>query len=171
MEIDIVKGERADIIRIRRRDGSTAETTFPKKGPIPHDAVHVIVEEELGLDGAFWGLIEGGRHPEDIQAMAKAAGHPSAKRPEEPDASIVELIQAERLVECFEAEAWSEPANAETLRSVAAAACGQSLVPPPEMSDAAIAAIRARLDALKREWTPAPAGAVIHFIWKPREKN
>ncbi|WP_305016849.1 isocitrate lyase/phosphoenolpyruvate mutase family protein [Mycobacterium tuberculosis] len=42
------------------------ETTFPKKGFIPHDAVHVFVERELGLKDAFWGMVKAGRHPEEI---------------------------------------------------------------------------------------------------------
>ncbi|MBI1364457.1 MAG: hypothetical protein GC153_00685 [Alphaproteobacteria bacterium] len=165
MEIEIIKGERADIIRIRRSGGAVDETTFPKKGPIPHDAVHVIVEDELGLRRGFWGMVGDGRHPEDIQAIAKEAGHASAKRAGTPDASIVELIQAERLVECFEAEAWSAPADDEAFRAIAAAACSQSHVPAPLLRADAIATIRARLARLKADWTALPVGESLRFSW------
>ena len=129
MKIEIIKGEKHDDIRITRDDGSTAHTTFPKKGLFPHDAVHVVVEEELNLKNAFWGMIAQGKHPEDIQKLAKEAGHASAKRAREPEPSIIELLQAERIVECFEAELWGAPADLETLQGIVDAACASSCVP------------------------------------------
>ena len=81
MEITITKGQAEDRIAICHADGRRVETTFPKKGFIPHDAVHVFVERELGLKDAFWGMVKAGRHPEEIAGFAKAAGHASAARP------------------------------------------------------------------------------------------
>src|SRR3954453_22084071 len=107
MQITITKGERGDRIDAIRADGSSVTTTFPHKGPIPHDAVHFYVESELGLDRGFWGMVASGKHPEEVQDIAKAGGHASASRGRAPDADIIELIQAERAVECFEADLWS----------------------------------------------------------------
>jgi len=165
MKIDIIKGDKHDDIRITRDDGATAHTTFPKKGFFPHDAVHVVVEEELGLKNAFWGMIAEGKHPEDIQDLAKEAGHASAKRAREPDPSIVELLQAERIVECFEAELWGAPADLQTLQSVIDAACASSFVPTIALDEEAVGRIRERLATLSKDWLAAPFSGTIRFIW------
>ena len=166
MRITITKGERGDRIDLRRPNGSEVSTTFPHKGPIPHDAVHYFVESELGIGDGFWGLVAAGRHPEEIAELAKAAGHASAKRASLPDASIVGIVQAERAVECFEADLWSgSQGDADTLRGVAAAGCAQSLVPPIAISDAAIARIRAQLVDLRSRWAATPRGGNIVLEW------
>ena len=166
MKIEIIKRANHDDIRITRDDESLAHTTFPKKGFFPHDAVHVVVEEELGLNNAFWGMIAKGNDPEDIQELAKQAGHASAKRAREPDALIIELLQAERIVECFEAEMWGAPADLETLQGVIDAACESSFVPTIKLSAETVSTIRKRLSDLSNDWTPAPTGKTISFEWK-----
>lgn len=165
MHIEITKGKADDEIRILRKDGSAAATRFPKKGPFPHDLVHVVVEEALGLRHAFWGMISDGRHPEEIGALASALGHSSAAKAHEPDPSIIELIQAERLVECFEAEIWGGPASLEDLQSVADAAFSASLVPRIALSPESVAAIRMRLSALRSEWDALPASGTLSCGW------
>ncbi|OFW98515.1 MAG: hypothetical protein A3E78_10235 [Alphaproteobacteria bacterium RIFCSPHIGHO2_12_FULL_63_12] len=165
MRIDITKGTSDDAIAIERADGTRALTRFPKKGPLPHDGVHAIVERALGFRRAFWGHVAGGRHPEDIARLAAEAGHPSAKRAGDPDASIVEMIQAERLVECFEAEIWGGPAALDVLQSVADAAMGQSRVPCVPLSPAAVARIRSDLAAFAAAWRALRVGEIYSFDW------
>lgn len=165
MQVEIVKGEASDRIMIRWPDGRAAETRFPKKGPVPHDAVHHIVEQELGLKRGFWGMVASGVPPEQVQERAKAGGHASASRRKTPDADIVELLQAERLVECFEADIWGEPGDVATLRSVAQAACDHSFVALPDLPDATINAIRARVQALKTNWLALAVGQSLTFDW------
>jgi hypothetical protein len=165
MHIEITRGRTDDSIRITRADGSVASTRFPKKGPFPHDLVHVVVEDTLGLRNAFWGLIAGGRHPEEIGALASSLGHSSAAKAHVPDPSIIELIQAERLVECFEAEIWSSPAALEDLQSVADAAFSASLVPRLVLSADDVAAIRERLSALQAQWNSLPPGGTLACDW------
>ncbi len=167
MEITITKGKAEDRIAICHADGRRVETMFPKKGFIPHDAVHVFVERELGLKQAFWGMVAVGRHPEEIAGIAKAAGHASATRNTVPDDSIVELLQAERIVECFEADQWSGASGAaEDLIALAEVACNSSHVPLPVMDAARVAAIRAEVTAFAREWMAAPLGHVARFDWE-----
>ena len=165
MRIEVTKGRTDDGIRITRADGSVASTRFPKKGPFPHDLVHVAVEDALGLRRAFWGMIAGGRHPEDIAALASALGHSSAGKAHVPDPSIIELIQAERLVECFEAEIWGGPASLEDLQSIADAAFSTSLVPRVELSAEGVGAIRARLATMEAEWNSLPPGGTLACDW------
>ena len=96
VEIAITKGAKADTIDIRRPNGEEVRFTLSKKGPVPHDCVHLIVEQALALRRGFWGMVAAGVDPDEIQTIAKAAGHASAKRAQIPDQSIVELLQAER---------------------------------------------------------------------------
>ena len=166
MQITFTKGQTEDWITAIRADGSRAETRFPKKGPVPHDAVHLLVERGFALEMGFWGMVAAGHHPEHLAALAKAAGHASASRAEEPDASIVELIQAERLVECFEADLWSGGGDEATLLDIARTACGYSHVAMPPLADDGIAAIRAELGTFAQGWIAAPVGYVATMQWK-----
>lgn len=166
MQIRITKGRTEDHIAVRRSDGSEVATRFPKKGPIPHDAVHLAVERTLGLEQGFWGMVASGRHPEDIAGLAKAAGHASASRGTTPDRSFVQAIQAERAVEAFEADHWAggagDPAG---IRHMTDAGCGQSQVPRLQMDDAEVAAIRAELADFARRWSSLPEGGSIEMTW------
>jgi hypothetical protein len=165
MRIELVKGTTHDTLRVTRADGSRAEAQVSKKGPLPHDGVHVAVEQGLGFRRGFFGLIAEGRHPDDIAGLASAMGHSSASKAHVPDPSIIELIQAERLVECFEAEIWGGPADLATLQSVADAAFSASLVPRVVLTAQGVEAVRARLAALNAAWTPLPVGGLIDYAW------
>jgi hypothetical protein len=166
MRITITKGEREDWIEAVRSDGSSVRTSFPHKGPIPHDAVHFYVESSLGIRDAFWGTVAAGRHPEEVAAIAKAGGHASAKRANVPEMSIVSSVQAERAVECFEADLWGGGAtNPQTIRDTISVACAQSLVPPIEVTDEAISTIRTSLSELSRRWPSAAKGERLVLDW------
>jgi hypothetical protein len=167
VDITIVKGAAADRIEFRRQDGSGSHFHFPKKGPIPHDVVHLLVEEALGLRRGFWGMVADGADPAAVQDIAKAAGHASAKRAKEPDPQIIEILQAERIVECFEADLWSGPSDLEAFRSVAAAACAASFVDCPSLDDATITTVRERLAAFSQKWIAAANGAEFTFQFLP----
>ena len=167
MRIEITKGQTEDRIVIARTNGTRAETRFPKKGPVPHDAVHWFVELELSLSKGFWGMVAAGMHPEEIQDMAKAAGHASAKRAGTPGAEIVELLQAERLVECFEADLWSPGGAPADLVALGEAACGFSQVhAPPGLDEVAVLRIRSALGAFTQDWIAAPQGYVAELEWR-----
>jgi hypothetical protein len=166
MRITITKGEREDSVEAVRADGSSVRSSFPHKGPIPHDAVHFYVESSLGIADAFWGMVAAGRHPEEVAAIAKEGGHASAKRATVPEASVVRLVQAERAVECFEADLWSGGASSpQTIRETIEAGCAHSLVPPIDLSDQAIASIRFYLADLMRHWRSAPLGERVVLDW------
>ena len=168
--IGVVKGATTDTIEIARADGSTTVTTFPKKGPFPHDLVHFVVESELGMAAAFWGRIAAGAAPSDVGQLAHRHGHPSSRRARQPDPKIVELVQAERIVECFEAELWAASCastDATTFQGVLAAACTESQVPAPNVNDASRSRIRTRLDAYRTEWEQLSPGDRIELTWNP----
>lgn len=165
MRIEITKGRGEDAIAVLRDDGSTAAMRFPHKGPVPHDAVHLFVERGLGLRDGFWGQVARGMHPEQVGEMAKAGGHASASRAELPDPEIVEMIQAERLVECFEAALWDGGGDHDDLLAVAAAGCSASKVEMPAVNPAAVARVRCEIARFAEEWRAAPVGHVTSFDW------
>lgn len=168
MRIAITKGSRQDHVAVTRADGSRADFGFPKKGPYPHDAYHFFVERALGMQRGFWGLVAGGMAPEEVQALALAGGHASAKRAGEPDAGIVELIQAERLVECFEAASWGGGADDASILAMAEPAWAASHVPPPEGVAAKLGAIRDGLDPFLAAWSALPEGGALTLEWPER---
>ena len=165
MIIKITKGTDRDFLAIVRDDGSTETANFPKKGVTPHDAIHYFVETELNLRTAFWGLVAKGHSPTDIQEIAKQAGHASASRARTPDEHIVQLLQAERLVECFESDAWGAPTDTETFISIAATACEASFIPMPALTPQSIEAVRTRIADFLSIWSVAKAGHVAKFQW------
>ena len=165
MQITITRGASADTIALERADGSRATFGFPKKGPYPHDAYHFFVESELGMAAGFWGLVAGGMAPDEVQALALAGGHASAKRADLPDPAIVELIQAERLVECFEAASWGGGADDASILAMAKPGWAASHVPPPEGVTDKLGAIRAGLDPFLAEWSALPEGGALTLEW------
>ena len=167
MRITITKGEKVDRLDMERADGSRASTSFPHKGPIPHDFVHYAVESELGFRRGFWGLVESGHHPQEVQEIAKAAGHASAKRAQVPSDDFVDAIQAERIVEAFEADHWSggtgDPAGIIHMANVG---CEQSFVRPAPMDELAVERIRSRIADFMGRWSALAPGESIALEWQ-----
>jgi hypothetical protein len=116
------------------------------------------VERRLRFQHGFWGRIAGGTAPEEIAAIAKAGGHASSARAVRPAVEIIELLHAERLVECFEAEMWSECSDNATFRSILDAACSQSKIPRPRLSDEEIDDIRKELKDTQEAWRELAVG-------------
>jgi hypothetical protein len=165
MKILVRKGQAADTIEIRRSDGNLLSTSFPHKGPVPHDVVHFFVERELAIDAGFWGLVAGGRHPDEIGDLAKAAGHASASRARVPDPFIVPAIQAERIVECFEADLWGGGSDPETFNAMLEAGCQQSLVPSLVIGHETIERVRRELGTFQDLWVSLSLGGACSFDW------
>lgn len=167
MEICITRGANAD--RIEARGGAAPVVRFetPHKGPVPHDAVHYFVERAFGLDQGFWGLVASGLAPDDLQALAIAGGHPSASRAAVPDAGIVQLLQAERLVEVFEADLWGGGQGAEAdLLALAEVACTTSHVPLPAVPAGSVRRVQSDLQAFATAWADVPRGGEARLDWE-----
>lgn len=166
MRIRIQRGPSSDSLEAHPGMGVAVRFSTPHKGPVPHDAVHLFVERAFGLQRGFWGLVSEGLSPDDIQALATTGGHASAARAGTPDPGIVQLLQAERLVEIFEADLWGGGQGDEAdLISLAGTACAQSHVPPPPVPEGAVAQVRADLAAFARTWTALPRGGEVELEW------
>ncbi len=111
--------------------------------------------------------VAGGMAPDDVQTMALAGGHASAKRAGVPDAGLVQLIQAERLVECFEAASWGGGADDASIMAMAEPGWAAGHVPPPEGVPDKLGAIRAGLDPFLAAWEALPEGGALTLDWPP----
>ena len=165
MRIELTKGSTADRMDIRRSDGSHVTTSFPHKGPVPHDVVHFFVESAMGIVKGFWGMVAEGHHPEEIGAIAKAAGHASATRCSTPDPSFVPAIQAERIVECFEADLWGGRCDPQTFIAMVDAGCKQSLVPTPVIEPDKLDLICGQIAAFREKWVALPIDSRCTLDW------
>ena len=107
-----------------------------------------------------------GHYPDTIADMAKQAGHPSAKRGDVPAHEFVEAIQAERIVEAFEADQWSgSVGDPQFVRDMAESGCWQSHVVMPELTDAMILSIRSDIAEFTRAWEALPLGQSQALDW------
>lgn len=166
MRIRIIKGVREDDLHVERADGTSLTSSFPHKGFVPHDAVHFHVELGLGIRDGFWGKVAAGHHPDQIAALAKAAGHASASRRRSPDADFVGAIEAERLVECFEADLWSGgTGDIDTFLATAEVACEHSFVPALPLTAQQIEQVRANLAAFRTQWQTLAIGQSADLEW------
>src|SRR6478736_3934875 len=67
-------GER-DRVYVRRSDGSETSWVFPSFGDgLPHDLVHLVVEQDFGVRDGFWGRVDRGVEPAAINAEANRVG-------------------------------------------------------------------------------------------------
>jgi hypothetical protein len=109
-----------------------------------------------------------GHHPDSLADWAKAAGHASAKRAEVPHADWIEIIQAERIVEAFEADLWSGgTGDVQGLRDMAASGCWQSHVPALDLSDEQVIQVRREIAAFSARWAETKVGAGQTLVWSP----
>lgn len=164
MRIDFTKHPRDTAMRILLASGIEQTGRFPNKGPFPHDLMHYSVERAFAFRNAFWGLIANGKTPDEIARFAAAHGHASAAKAHTPSPEIIELLQAERLVECFEAELWGQ-ADLDDLQSVADAAFSASFVPRVLLDETRVVPLRAEITALNARWQALGDSETLTVTW------
>lgn len=167
-----------DGVRVTRGDGTTTGWDFPSYGDVlPHDLVHVIVEEGLGLTDGFWSLVDQGA---DVvmagdQAVLCRDGVPLT---EQPDADFTGLMRAEEAVallgpqphlaqagEFLVARLDPEPVTASDLPDTARR-LGFQL--PPDATPDRIEAVRTRLRDLARRWRDTDDGTITLTFVAPK---
>jgi hypothetical protein len=166
MEIRFTKCDgKVDWMECVRRDGSTTRCPMPKQGILPHDLIHYVVESSLELRHGFYGLIAAG------------VGFPKAVPPWNADEfeidDLTEALQAESLVECFQAELWDgyQEENAQINRTFFAMLdiiCQQrNVARPAQVTDAALQKVRLDLEQYTKMWSALPTGRSLHVnaIW------
>ncbi|MEP5173929.1 MAG: hypothetical protein ABJQ42_13325 [Erythrobacter sp.] len=171
MRINLTKGMTEDSISIAREDGTRAEFKFPHKGPMSHDAIHFFVERQVKMECGFWGMVAAGIEPKEVAALAAKGGHASSNRASEPSAQITQLLQAERLVECFEAEFWSGLSDDDAVIEMAEAGWRASQVAPIENVRAKLAAIRNAIRTFAVRWAETEVGDSVTLNWDLFEED
>ena len=141
---------RYDRLDILTATGPQPPIDCPKQGIIPHDMVHFAVEAEIATLGFLGGIGAGGD-----SGFAAGADDPR-------------LRAIERLVETFQAEAWSGPpvpdADFIALYHVTCEARGDMLL---ALDAATISAIRTRIVELTARWQAVPAGGTLGLWLDP----
>src|SRR6266478_6206424 len=67
-----------------RDDGaSLAIPGFGSSKPLPHDVVHLVTEDELGVDYGFWGCVAAGAIYKGMVVVAGKVRHDSKRKSEE----------------------------------------------------------------------------------------
>jgi hypothetical protein len=107
-----------DLVHVVRTDGTETEWDFPNRGDaLPHDLVHLVVEQGIGLIDGFWGLIDDGA---DVviagdQAVLSRDGEPLR----EPAVDFSGLVKAEEAVALLGPKPILESAGALTIARLA----------------------------------------------------
>ena len=121
-------------------------------GPVlPHDLIHYVVEDELGLEFGFWGLVAAGAKLVSVQAYG-ARDPRRIPPPNDPlvGAHVDELLDAEGLVAAFSAFPGTGP--------------------DPELDLDQIEGIRARIAQLNEQWQAIGPGERLRLRW-PGERR
>lgn len=154
LRITIVKVESGPHRAVLARPGAeVVQFAVYDYGPmLPHDLVHYVVEDELGLQFGFWGLISAGAKLQSVQAYG--ARDPRRIPPQDDPlvaAHVDELLAAEGFVAAFSAF----PGTA----------------PEPDLEPDRIELIRERIAELNERWQGTGPGEVLRLQWPARTRG
>lgn len=137
-----------------RTNGTTTSCLMPKQGILPHDFVHYVVEDTLDLRRGFWGIV------------AIGVGFPNSEPPWDaaefnlPD--LTEALQAESLVECFQAEMWNGFQASENFAEILQITCLERNVPSPDtISQGQLEQVRLRIQDFSQQWQKLAIGETL----------
>jgi pimeloyl-ACP methyl ester carboxylesterase len=144
-----------DLVHVVRTDGTETEWGFPNRGDaLPHDLVHFVVEQGIGLIDGFWGLIDDGVEVviSGDQVVLSRDGEPLR----EPAVDFSGLVKAEEAVALLGPKPALESVGALTIARLAP----DSFIPPApgdtRLPDGTtietVNAIQTRLRELTQHW-------------------
>ncbi|MGB5973102.1 MAG: hypothetical protein WBG38_07275 [Nodosilinea sp.] len=151
-----------DWMECLRADGTSTRCPMPKQSILPHDFVHYVVEDTLDLRQGFWGI------------LAQGVGFPNAAPPwDAVDFDLPDLtpaLQAESLVECFQAELWHDAQPSQNFAQILAITCQQRGVPMPTFAAADLKRVRSRLQSFSQQWQGLEVGdgIIVTFAEQPQ---
>ena len=145
-----------DTVELHRGDGRIERLENPKQGLAPHDMIHVLVEQTLGLRQGFIGMV--------LSGLPMAMTDQPRER-ENAGLYGIEAKQSESLVECVQAAVWdSTPVSAEYFREQVRITCAMREIPAPELDDKTVASLIERVRAASQEWGALPVGESMEFF-------
>jgi hypothetical protein len=149
MEIAVIKQEgRRHRAVATTAQGSVQFAVADYPGRLPHDLVHFVVEDTLGLRFGFWGLIAHGAQFEAVVSFA--ARSPKGLPPVDDPliaAHVEELLEAERLANTLYSLWGDSPLDG-----------GLS----PDLAEA----VRHALAEVQEQWNALATGEALHLSWR-----
>jgi hypothetical protein len=154
VDITIVKADTGPHRAVVARPGGEAvQFAVYDYGPmLPHDLVHYVVEDELGLDFGFWGLVCAGAKLGSVQAYG-ARDPRRVSHQDDPlvTAHVDDLLAAEGFVAAFSAF----PGSASE----------------PGLAPGLIERIRSRITELNQRWQATAAGERLRLRWPSDDRR
>ena len=138
-----------DRVYVRRTDGSETSWSFPTYGDaLPHDMVHLVVEEAFQIADGFWGRVDRGVDPARINAEANRLGGANKYKGFGDD--LRGLLLAETVANL----SWgiSEISDEQRLQQVADECEKHGIAMPPLVDPARLQNVRTRLAELSAQW-------------------
>ncbi len=144
MQLVFTKGSgKFDHLEVIRPGSRSERVACPKQGIIPHDMVHYAVEDTLHRRGFLGRICDGEAASLRMQGEAESDG-------------------VERLVEVFQADAWSGGESApEDLLALYGVTCDARRCAPLAVSGEDIEAVRNRILELTSRWQATPVGGSL----------
>ena len=145
-----------DTVELHRGDGRIERLENPKQGLAPHDMIHVVVEQTLGLRQGFIGMV--------LSGLPMAMADQPRER-ENAGLYGSEAKQSESLVECVQAALWeSAPVSADDFREQLRITCAMRRISAPPLDDDAIARLIGRVRRASDDWRALAAGEAMELL-------
>jgi len=138
-----------DRVYVRRTDGSETSWSFPTYGDaVPHDLVHLVVEDEFAIADGFWGRVDRGVDPARINADANRVGGANKY------AGFGDDLRGLYLAETVANLSWgiAEVSDEERLQRVADECAKIGIDVPPLVNAAGLQRVHERLAELGAQW-------------------
>jgi hypothetical protein len=145
------KKDLPDHVYVVRSDGSRTQWSFPSYGAgLPHDLVHVAVESVLGLRRGFWGRVDAGVDPEQVNAEANRRG--GRDKYGGFGADLTELLLAEALAGVHWSLSLDELSDDARLALIRESCTRMQITLPDRIDTSSVASVRALLGRLGACW-------------------
>lgn len=154
-------GDKYDVLRFIRNNGTCTDTLMPRQGILPHDLVHYVVESALPLRHGFLSLLARGADAQFVMEAVHDKANPNVE---------TEAVQAEAIVEGLQAQLWSGAFDEAAFLAGAAAACTARNKPPFDFSQLALdlkTTLYDRAVALHQQWSSAPYYSTLSLEFSP----
>jgi len=149
---------------VRRSDGSETSWVFPSFGEgLPHDVVHLVVEQAFGVRDGFWGRVDRGVDPAAINAEASRVGGKDKYAGFGTDRAGLLLAEA------LAGAGWFLPGHDDAARhaEIARQCAAQGLALPARVSVAALADTDRRLRELQARWKALTPRGTLELLFDP----
>lgn len=144
-----------DTVELHRANGQVERLENPKQGIAPHDMIHVVIEQTLGLTQGFIGMV--------ISGLPMALTDQPRER-ENAGLYGLEAKQSESLVECVQAALWDAAAIvANDFRELLRVTCDMRGIVAPTLDDDSVLLLVERVRQASREWQELAIGGIVEF--------